>query len=51
VSCRSSVTRSLFDRGSEFETALQWTNRKVTIRLDLSMAFGQSAEHKTSIEN
>ena len=34
MSCRSSVTRSLFDRWSEFETTLQWTNRKVTIRLD-----------------
>ena len=32
VSCRSSVTRSLFDCWSEFETTLQWTNRKLTIR-------------------
>lgn len=51
VNCRSSVTRSLFDHWSEFETTLQWTNRKETIRLDLSIAFRQSAKHKISIKN
>lgn len=32
-----SVTGSLFDCGSEFESAVQWTNRKLTIGLDLSV--------------
>ena len=54
VSCRSSVTRSLFDRGSEFETTFQWTNRKLTIRVDLSIAFRRGqvkcVQHEISIK-
>ena len=51
ASCRSSVTRSLFDRGSESEITLLWTNRKPTIRLDLSIAFRPGPKHKMTIEN
>lgn len=45
ASCRSSVTRSLFDCWSEFEIALLWTNRNSSFRLDPSIAFRSSAEH------
>lgn len=51
VSCRSSVTRSLFDCWAEFETTLLWTNRNPRIRLDPSIAFRPSSGHEMYIQN
>lgn len=47
VSCRSSVTRSLFHCWAEFKITLLWTNRKPTIRL----TFRPSPEHEIYIQN